>query len=159
MNPEPIMATFNFALDISHPLFSILLTETNIFSRQFRRLWNRFDASQQENIAHNSEQQDYGCGYKSGGEGVRSRDDVAGNDGRRDGRDLAAEIHRAGKGAYAFPWRNQRGNGPGRGGGRSQSSQGKADPDQRGPGAVSTGRAKDRQTEGHSRYHEIGRAH
>jgi hypothetical protein len=77
------------------------LTETNISATLFGRLWNRLDRSQQENIAHNSEEQDYGCGHKSGGEGVGSGDDVSGNDRRGDGRDLTTEINRAGKRADA----------------------------------------------------------
>jgi hypothetical protein len=45
------------------------------------RFWNRFDSSQQENVPHNPQQQDYCCGHEGGGEGARSGDDVAGNDG------------------------------------------------------------------------------
>src|SRR5580658_1263362 len=119
----------------------------------FFRLRDRFDASQQESVAHNSQQQDDGRGYESGREGVGFRDNVAGDDRRRNRGDLATKVYRSCKRTYTFPRRYQRGNGPRYRRGGRQSSQSKADPDERPDRSAGARRAEDRKTESHPRYH------
>src|ERR1700720_2414237 len=69
-------------------------------------LRDRLDSSQQKDIASDPHQKNQGCGHEGGGEGVRCGDDVASNDGRADGCNLATEVHRPRKCTAAFPWRN-----------------------------------------------------
>src|ERR1700722_1969553 len=117
-------------------------------------LWfrNRFDATQQEYVAHDPEQQDDGRGRESSGERVRSRNDVPGNDGRGNCRDLATKIYSACERPDAFSRRNERCRGPRYWRRCRQSPESKADPDHRGRGTTGTRCAEDCETESHSHH-------
>ena len=111
------------------------------------RFRNCFDATQQENIAGDTQEQESRGGDERTGVGVRCSNDVPGENRRGDGRELVAEIQNSAQRAHAFTRGDQGGDGPTHRRRGRQSTDGHADPEERGDRRVSVGGAENAQPE------------
>ena len=73
----------------------------------------RLDAAEKECVTGDAEKEDDGRGDEGGGKGVGRGNDVAGDDRRGDGGELAGQIGDAGESADAVTRGDERGHGPG----------------------------------------------
>src|SRR5215472_1536926 len=116
-------------------------------SKKSSGLGNWFDASKQEHIASNADQEKGRGRRKRSGKGVGCFDNIARSDRRGDSRKMIAKIDDSAERADALAGRYQRRNRPAHWRRRRQSADRHADPEERGGGRSSVCRAENSQPE------------